>query len=704
MRRWTAYALLTLAALMVALGGLAGLLNREVLDEGGFVANVDELRKDPEVSTAIGEQVADAAVAQQPNLVAVKPLIGQVSAGLISSDAASPIFRLAASQAHRTLTTPDSQQIVLRLADFGSVVTSLLRTVSPDAAAAIPPNLPVTLSTVGGQGGPIASAVRYAQIADTLSWLLPLLALALLALGVAVHPNTRRGFVGAGLAIVAGGGLLLLLAVGAQIWASTVDDSTLIGAVEGGLWTSFGQPLFSVATLILIVGGMVAVLASASLPDVDVDERIAAVGGWVTRRPSSIRAAVARGLVIALLGLGLIFWTQPVIQGLAVVLGVGVLLYGVLEVDRAIGKIEARDAARRVESGLPERRRRGWLVPAALGTTGVLVAGGLLALNVRPPDSPIQAIADRTEVGCNGHLELCDRPYDEVSYVAAHNAMSAEDADFFLAEQPTGMVGLLDQGVRVLLIDTWYGQPLDNGKALTSPQSFPKALEQAKVTFGPEIMQSVNRLVQQLQGGSPSGPVQPYLCHTVCEIGGTPLLNELQGVRAWMDAHPTEVVSIFIQDAVSPEDTAAVFDQAGLTRLTHAPRGAGDSWPTLGEMVDSGKRLVVLQEEQGGGTAYPWLLQGFDYVQDTGYTYPTVESFDCQLNRGRAASPLFMVNHWLSNFTTLYTDAQKVNAADVLGPRVEQCQAERGRLPNFVAVNWNNLGDVPQVVDQLNGL
>jgi hypothetical protein len=120
-------------------------------------------------------------------------------------------------------------------------------------------------------------------------------------------------------------------------------------------------------------------------------------------------------------------------------------------------------------------------------------------------------------------------------------------------------------------------------------------------------------------------------------------------------------------------------------------------------MVDSGRRLVVLQEEQGGGTAYPWLLQGFDYVQDTGYTYPTVESFDCQLNRGRAASPLFLVNHWLSNFTTLYTDAQTVNAAEVLGPRVERCQAERGRLPNYVAVNWNNLGDVPQVVDQLNG-
>ena len=45
-----------------------------------------------------------------------------------------------------------------------------------------------------------------------------------------------------------------------------------------------------------------------------------------------------------------------------------------------------------------------------------------------------------------------------------------------------------------------------------------------------------------------------------------------------------------------------------------------------------------------------------------------------------------------------------MNAADVLGPRVQQCQAERGQIPNFVAVNYYNLGDVFGVVDRLNGL
>ncbi|HEX2805812.1 MAG TPA: hypothetical protein VHN80_06550, partial [Kineosporiaceae bacterium] len=235
--------------------------------------------------------------------------------------------------------------------------------------------------------------------------------------------------------------------------------------------------------------------------------------------------------------------------------------------------------------------------------------------------------------------------------------------------------------------------------------NFTAASQQAEQAFAPEILQSVERLTTSIQsnGGPPSGPVQPYLCHTFCEIGGTPLLPALQGVQAWMSAHPTEVVTLFIQDAVTPADTAKVFDRAGLTRYAYHSDGIAAPWPTLRAMVESDRRLVVLMENQGGGDAYPWLLPGFDHVQDTGYTYPTVASFDCGLKRGRPDSPLFLLNHWLSGFSTLYTDAQTVNAYAVLSARGRQCQAERGRLPNFVAVNWANLGALQRVVDEMNG-
>ena len=83
-------------------------------------------------------------------------------------------------------------------------------------------------------------------------------------------------------------------------------------------------------------------------------------------------------------------------------------------------------------------------------------------------------------------------------------------------------------------------------------------------------------------------------------------------------------------------------------------------------MIRSGQRLVVMLEEGSGGADAPWLVNGFELTQDTPYTFPTVESFSCAANRGPADAPLFLLNHWLSGFTSLVTDAELVNALDVL--------------------------------------
>ena len=66
------------------------------------------------------------------------------------------------------------------------------------------------------------------------------------------------------------------------------------------------------------------------------------------------------------------------------------------------------------------------------------------------------------DAACNGHEELCDRAYDEVAYPATHNSMSAAaEPGWFFPEQPDGIIAQLDYGIRVLLIDSWYGQRTD---------------------------------------------------------------------------------------------------------------------------------------------------------------------------------------------------------------------------------------------------
>jgi hypothetical protein len=136
--------------------------------------------------------------------------------------------------------------------------------------------------------------------------------------------------------------------------------------------------------------------------------------------------------------------------------------------------------------------------------------------------------------------------------------------------------------------------------------------------------------------------------------------------------------------------------------MTYTPT-PGEPWPTLGEMVESGHRVVVLSENESGGTTYPWLLPGFDWVQDTPFDSRRVSDLTCELNRGRSDSPLVLVNHWLNNFDSRVTDARTVNAADVLGPRLDRCVAQRGHV-NQVAVDFYDQGDLFAEVDRLNGL
>ena len=228
------------------------------------------------------------------------------------------------------------------------------------------------------------------------------------------------------------------------------------------------------------------------------------------------------------------------------------------------------------------------------------------------------------------------------------------------------------------------------------------ALAQADQLFGPSVVTSVLRLRDAVTP-TPVGPVEPYLCHGLCEIGATRWEPQMAEVKAWLAAHPREVVTFFIEDYVSPADTAVVFRQAGLLPDVYTPE-PGKPWPTLGQMIDSGHRVVVLMENHGGRKTYPWLEQGFDVVQDTPFSNPTVASLSCAPNRGSASNPLFLVNYWLNNIPSLVSDARTINAYDLLWPYLQRCQAERHHLPNFVAVNFYNLGDVFRVVDQLNGL
>jgi hypothetical protein len=193
-----------------------------------------------------------------------------------------------------------------------------------------------------------------------------------------------------------------------------------------------------------------------------------------------------------------------------------------------------------------------------------------------------------------------------------------------------------------------------------------------------------------------------YLCHGFCELGASELAPTLRAIRDFLVRRPGETLLIVVEDYVSPGELADAFERSGLgARVYRGPSGA--PWPTLRDLVESGANAVVFLES--GSEGVEWLRPAFELIQETPYTFRKPEDFSCRPNRGGTTAGLFQINHWIETTPTpLPSNAEIVNARDVLLGRARECERERGMLPNILAVDFYRSGDLFGVVDALNDL
>jgi len=260
------------------------------------------------------------------------------------------------------------------------------------------------------------------------------------------------------------------------------------------------------------------------------------------------------------------------------------------------------------------------------------------------------------ELACNGHAELCERPYNEVVFPCTHNAHSAKSEGYTLnANHQKGVPEQLEAGIRAMMLDVYMHND------------------------------------------------ETTLCHGPCELGSQPHIEVVEILYDFLVANPGEIITIIYQDDVPPAAIEADFVTTGLIDYVYT-HTAGDPWPTLSEMVEADTRLVITAESKGPPPA--WFHHAWDLIWDTPYSHMSPDDFSCELGRGSLSNDLFLINHWVNNLLDLPSepDAAIVNAYDVLHDRATQCLEETGRLPNFIGVDFYQQGDLIAVVDDLNGV
>lgn len=155
-----------------------------------------------------------------------------------------------------------------------------------------------------------------------------------------------------------------------------------------------------------------------------------------------------------------------------------------------------------------------------------------------------------------------------------------------------------------------------------------------------------------------------FLCHTSCDLLNAGTLEDyLKTVRSWVQNRNYDVITILMGNSnlVDPGNFTAPFANAGLLPYIYSPpkvlMGIND-WPTLGEMILTGKRVVVMMDYQANQTAIPWLIDEFSVMWETPFS-PQDRAFPCTLQRPPglldrdAIQRLYMANHNLNTDISL---------------------------------------------------
>ena len=683
-----------IGALLLVAGAILAHASRTVFDGEVFAERAAASLQDARVADFLADRITSGVVQQKPDLIAFRPVILGAARDIVSSRPFQGLVRVSARKAHQALMSRGMQALALSVPDVDVILRNALASANPALAEKIPARVTTALNNPNRKR-PVAAALTALPTLRRVGQLAPVLlatSMALLLLGLLVDPHRQRGLMRVGIAVVATGLILLVLVPLGRVAASSgIADPLARGAVAG-LWD------VSMAGLRIwgfLIGGVGLVLAAAGgslMERLDPEE----VWSWcrqhVFTMPAGRLARASHASLFVLLGLLAV--ARPGVTAATVVLLAGALLtlFGLRELFAVILAAVPKQLGEGTAAA-PSR----WAVGAgAMMLVAVALAAVVVVIARRKIEEPIATTID----ACNGAPELCDRPLDQVVFPGTHNAMSAADIpNWLFPQQEKGIAGQLQDGIRALLFDVHYGFPT-GGRVKT--ELSPKVVKAAEEALGPEGVAAAMRVRERLVGES-EGPRGLHVCHGFCELGAIPLADVLKSIREFMVQNPNEVLILVIEDYDESPELIAALEAGGLGDLVYRG-GVGHPWPTLRALIEQNQRVVVFAEHIPASVG--WLHPTIGAIQETPYTFhDPAQPMSCGPNRGGTTGSLFQINHWIETTPTPKpSNAAIVNAYDFLLKRAQECQRERGHVPNIVGVDFYRTGDLFRVVRTLNGL
>ena len=235
--------------------------------------------------------------------------------------------------------------------------------------------------------------------------------------------------------------------------------------------------------------------------------------------------------------------------------------------------------------------------------------------------------------------------YDEITWLCAHNAMNNREEGWLLPNQNWSIFHQLENGVHAQMWDVWKEKGeiiLRHGSQETTP------------------------------------------------LGTRPLEGALKDVLRYIESNPRAIITLFFESYVSAPELRAAFEKTGADAYCYK-QAKNAPWPTLGQLRKARKRLIIFTDKPDQTDS--WLMSLWDHCVETPWQATSPDNLSDEYNRGKAANRLFIVNHFITNPIAMPSEARKINSRDMLRQRLERLQKTPGRLPQFLTVDFTDIGD-----------
>ncbi len=326
----------------------------------------------------------------------------------------------------------------------------------------------------------------------------------------------------------------------------------------------------------------------------------------------------------------------------------------------------------------------------------------------------------QTTLSCNGSPILCDRHYNEITYVTSHNGS---------ANQPSTALSLFNLG-------NCYSSNI-NDQAISLKAQFNLGVRATKtpVLFNQNQVYSCHGLRPEDRDVVKSkvcGSLMNYLqtaCTAIlnfvdpCTLDNNKkvLSNLLNDFNDFLQKNPNEVLTLFVTDQTGGhfDMIQNTFQTSSVNQYLYVQSSPDQTWPTLREMITNNKRLVVfmdtptqLNENQQTEFNHYFNPQR-SFVWSSPFKYHTDEHL--RNEDPRKLNPNVPYNHlWtLQHFVTPSLAgnpyyAARVNEYEFLKDRVNKYFNVIRKNPNFIWVDFTDLSesgkDIFILVNELNGL